>query len=60
MESAIEIEQHRLTRRYVTDALKVEHVQRHALGRHHVLHPIVGFAAAEHQRSDAVRIAEGH
>ena len=42
--ASIEVEQHRLARRHVADALKIERVQRHAFGGDHVFHAILGRA----------------
>lgn len=56
----IEVEQHRFARRHVADALKIQRIQRHAFGGNHVLHAALGLAPAEHQRPDAVWVAEGH
>ncbi|MNZ42049.1 hypothetical protein D3C78_596160 [compost metagenome] len=49
---------HRLARRQVADQGEAEHVQRHAFRGDHVLDAFVGVTLAEHDRADAVGIAE--
>ena len=53
------VDVHDFTRRHVAHELEPEHVERDALGGEHPLGALRRFALAEHQRTDAVRIAEG-
>jgi len=49
---------HRFARREVADQGEAQHVEGHAFGRDHVLDAFVGMTLAEHDRADAVRVAE--
>ena len=51
---------HRFARRHVAQELKAQRIQRHAFRSHHILGAaIADIALAQHQRTDAVRVAEG-
>jgi hypothetical protein len=56
--AAVLVDEHRLARRDVAHDLEAEHVERDALGGEHVLECPSACAPAEHQRADAVRVAE--
>ena len=58
VELAVEIDEHRLARRDVAHELEAQRIQRHAFRRHQIFHALLGLVAADHQRTDAVRIAE--
>ena len=59
VEAAVLVDEHRLARRDVAHQLEAEHVERDALRRHHVFVAVARVSRSpEHQRADAVRIAE--
>ncbi len=51
-------EQHRFARRDIAQTLESEDIERDGFRRHHVFLARSGFALAENERTDAVRIAE--
>jgi hypothetical protein len=52
---------HRFARRHVAQEFKAQGIQRHAFRGHHILGTaIANIAFAQHQRTNAVWIAEGH
>ena len=58
MQPAVLVDEDRLARRHVAHQREAEHVERDALGGEHVLDAARGLALAEHERADAVRVAE--
>ena len=58
MQAAVHVDVHDFARRHVAHQLEAEHVERDALGGQHPFGALRRLALAEHQRTDAVRIAE--
>src|SRR3989344_650925 len=56
---AVHIHDDALARRDVAYQIESHDIERDRLRGEHVLRPLVGLALAEHQRADAVRVAEG-
>ena len=58
MQTTLLIDEHRFTGRHIADRLEGEHVERDALGGQHEFRTFRGAPGAEHQRTDAIRIAK--
>ena len=58
MQEAALVDEHRFARQDVALELEADRVERDAFGRDHVLDAVLRLAHAEHERPDAVRIAE--
>ena len=58
VQPAVLVDEHRLARRHVAHELEAEHVERDASEASMYSAPLRRLALAEHQRPDAVRIAE--
>ena len=60
VEFAVEADEHALARLHIAQQAETGTVQRHGFRREHVFSLAVVDASADHQRADAVGVAEGH
>ncbi len=58
VKSALLVDEHRLARRHVAHHVETQHVERDAFGRQHPLGALLRVALADHQRTNAVRVAK--